>query len=256
MRLLVAAMCLLCACLPLRAEPLTVFAAASLKNAFDEIGVAFTEETGVEVVFSYAGTSVLARQIEQGAPADVFAAANVDWVSYLEERSALDPVSTKPFAGNALVLIAPTAAPLDAPLDLTSADDVLAALGDDGLLAVALVDAVPAGIYAREALETLGLWETLVPRLAQSDNVRSALFLVARGEAPLGVVYASDAMADPNVQIVARFPEGSHAPISYSASQNATIGMRSAELFLTYLTGDIAQLILARHGFLPPVSND
>lgn len=242
--------------LPVQADTLTVFAAASLKNAFDAIGEAFTDETGVNVVFSYAGTSALARQIEQGAPADVFAAANVDWVNYLSERGALDAASTTHFASNELVLIAPVTASLNEPLDLSSADDWLSVLGNDGLLAVALVDAVPAGIYAREAMESLGHWDVLQDRLAQSDNVRSALFLVARGEAPLGVVYASDALADPRVQIVARFAEGTHTPISYSASQNAIFGMRSAELFLTYLTGMPAQSILTRHGFLPPVSDD
>lgn len=254
--LLLVMMALPLVALPLRAEPLTVFAAASLKNAFDEIGAAFTEETGVEIVFSYAGTSVLARQIEQGAPADVFAAANVDWVSYLEARGSLDPASTLPFAANELVLVAPATTAFDALFDLASSDDVLAVLGEDGRLAIALVDAVPAGIYARQALETLGLWDALSPRLAQSDNVRSALFLVARGEAPLGIVYASDALAEPAVQIVARFPASSHAPIIYSASRNANIGMRDTELFLTYLSGDTAQLILLEHGFQPLVSDD
>lgn len=256
MRVLATILMLVMMALPLRAEPLTVFAAASLKNAFDEIGEAFTEETEIEVVFSYAGTSALARQIEQGAPADVFAAANVDWVDYLTDRGALDPASTNPFAGNALVLIAPATQFFDAPPDLTSVHEMLAALGDGGRLAVALVDAVPAGIYAREAMVTLGVWDGLADHLAQSDNVRSTLFLVARGEAPLGIVYASDAIADPNVHVVARFPETSYSPIIYSASRNASIGMRNAESFLTYLTGDAAQSILVRHGFLPPVSDD
>lgn len=258
MRLLVSFLLLLMMALPLRAEPLTVFAAASLKNAFDEIAVLYTEETGQSVVFSYAGTSVLARQIEQGAPADVFAAANVDWVDYLEALGALDPASTIPFASNALVLIAPASASasFDMPLDLTSADDLLAALGQYGRLAVALVDAVPAGIYAREAMEGLGIWEALAPRLAQSDNVRSALFLVARGEAPLGIVYASDALADPNVHVVTQFPADSHSLITYSASRNANIGMRDAESFLSYLTSNAAQSILADHGFLPAEGDD
>lgn len=256
MRWFATALMLVMVALPARAEPLTVFAAASLKNAFDEIGEAFTEETGIEVVFSYTGTSVLARQIEQGAPADVFAAANVDWVDYLEERGVLDPASTISFARNALVLIAPIATLFDTPPDLTSGDDFLSALGEDGRLAVALVDAVPAGIYAREALEALGVWGALEDHLAQSDNVRSALFLVARGEAPLGIVYASDAQADPNVQIVGRFPTSSHAPIIYSVSLNADNGMREAELFLTYLSDDDAQAILVSNGFLPMGADD
>lgn len=242
--------------LPARAEPLTVFAAASLKNAFDEIGAAFAEETGIEVVFSYAGTSALARQIEQGAPADVFVSANVDWVDYLTERGALDAASTTAFASNELVLIAPTTTLFDAAPDLASADDLLATLGDDGRLAVALVDAVPAGIYAREALQTLGVWAELEGYLAQSDNVRSALFLVSRGEAPLGIVYASDAQSDAHVQILAQFPASTHAPIIYSASRNAENGMRGAESFLTYLTGDAAQSVFASHGLLPVDADD
>lgn len=256
MRIVGALLVWLCALLPVQAETLTVFAAASLKNAFDEIGEAFTAETGVEVVFSFAGTSALARQIEQGAPADVFVSANRQWVNYLSERGVINRASTTNFASNNLVLIAPIASSFEAPLDLASADDLLAALGEDGRLAVAMVDAVPAGIYAREAMESLGIWDVLQDHLAQSDNVRSALFFVARGEAPLGIVYASDAVADANVQIVGRFPDGSHTPISYSASQNADIGMRNTESLLTYLTDTEAQLILSRHGFLPPVSND
>lgn len=244
----------LCAMLPVQAETLTVFAAASLKNAFDEIGDAFSAETGVEVVFSYAGTSALARQIEQGAPADVFVSANQQWVDYLSERGVLDRASTTIFAGNTLVLIAPIASSFDAPLDLASADDLLAALGEEGRLAVAMVDAVPAGIYAREAMESLGTWDALRNHLAQSDNVRSALFFVARGEAPLGIVYASDAVADTNVHIVGRFPGDRHTPIIYSASRNADVGMRNTEMFLTYLTDAEAQEILTRHGFLPPTS--
>lgn len=251
MRALAAILCLLVLMQPLRAEPLSVFAAASLKNAFDDIGEAFSAETGLEVVFSYAGTSVLARQIEQGAPADVFAAASTDWVDYLSARGAIDPASTRVFAGNALVLIAPARTVFDAPPDLSSTDDLLAVLGQNGRLAVALVDAVPAGLYARQAMQSLGLWEGLRDRLAQSDNVRSALFLVARGEAPLGIVYASDAVAEPNVQVVAPIPESTHERIFYSASRNAISGMRNAELFLDYLMGVEAQSILIRYGFLP-----
>jgi molybdate transport system substrate-binding protein len=241
---------------PLKAEPLTVFAAASLKNAFDAIGEAFTRETGTQIVFSYAGTSALARQIEQGAPADVFVSANREWVAYLSARGVIDPTSSTVFASNSLVLIAPASTHFDALPDLSSADDLLAVLGEGGRLAVALVDAVPAGIYARQAMENLGVWEALEPHLAQSDNVRSALFLVARGEAPLGIVYASDAMAEANVHVVGRFPDSSHAPVSYSASRNPDIGMRDADVFLTYLMNAEAQLILARHGFLPPVHDD
>lgn len=249
MRAVVAVVFLAMMAMPSRAEPLTVFAAASLKNAFDAIGEAFTQETGAEVVFSYAGTSVLARQIEQGAPADVFVSAHPIWVDYLDERGLIDAETSSTFAGNRLVLVAPSTTVIDAPPDLTSADDVLAILGADGRLAVALVDAVPAGIYAREAMESLGIWVALEPRLAQADNVRAALFLVARGEAPLGIVYASDAQADEAVFAAVTLPLHSHSAIRYSASRVAQSRNPFAEPFLTFLIGGEAQEILAQNGF-------
>ncbi len=237
--------------LPLRAEPLTIFAASSLKNAFDAIGEAFTQETGAEVVFSYAGTSVLARQIEQGAPADVFVSAHPIWINYLDERELIDAETRVTFAGNRLVLVAPSSTVFDAPPDLSSADDLLAILGEDGRLAVALVDAVPAGIYAREAMENLGVWDILQPRLAQSDNVRSALFLVARGEAPIGIVYASDAQVDEAVFAAATFPLDSHSAIRYTASRVAQSDNATADRFLAFLISQEAQQILAENGFSP-----
>ena len=251
MRIFAAVCLVITMVLPLRAEPLTVFAAASLKNAFDLIADRFTEETGIDVVISYAGTSALARQIEQAAPADIFASANVAWTDHLVEGGALEPRSTRVFAGNELVLIAPVSLLLDAPPDLTSANDLLAVLGNDGRLAVALIDAVPAGLYAREAMQSLGTWEALEPRLAQTDNVRAALFLVARGEAPLGIVYNSDAEAEPGVYAVARFPAASHSPIRYTASRVAYSDSSLASEFLAYLTGADAQQILEDQGFDP-----
>ncbi|WP_375573513.1 molybdate ABC transporter substrate-binding protein [Ahrensia marina] len=237
--------------LPLRAEPLTIFAASSLKNAFDAIGEAFTQETGAEVVFSYAGTSVLARQIEQGAPADVFVSAHPIWINYLDQRGLIDAETRDTFADNRLVLVAQSSTVFDAPPDLSSADDLLAILGGDGRLAVALVDAVPAGIYAREAMENLGVWDILQPRLAQSDNVRSALFLVARGEAPLGIVYASDAHVDEAVFAAATFPLDSHSAIRYTASRVAQSDNATADRFLAFLISQEAQQILAANGFSP-----
>ncbi|MBO6676328.1 MAG: molybdate ABC transporter substrate-binding protein [Rhizobiales bacterium] len=242
--------------LPLRAEPLTVFAAASLKNAFDAIGEAFTRETGVEVVFSYAGTSVLARQIEQGAPADVFVSAHSIWMDYLDERGLINADTRGTIAGNRLVLIAPQSMMFEMPPDLTSANDLLAILGEDGRLAVALVDAVPAGIYAREAMQNLGVWEVLEPRLAQSDNVRSALFLVARGEAPLGIVYASDAQVDEAVFVAQTFPSDSHSAIQYAASSVAQSDNGAAAPFLAFLVGHDAQQILTENGFSPLPSGE
>ncbi|MEQ8655954.1 MAG: molybdate ABC transporter substrate-binding protein [Hyphomicrobiales bacterium] len=250
MRAFAAVIVLLLMVMPLRAEPLTIFAAASLKDAFDAIGEAFTQETGVDVVFSYAGTSILARQIEQGAPVDVFLSAHRIWVDYLEERGLINTETRVTFAGNRLVLIAPTTLALDAPPDLSSADELLAILGEDGRLAVALVDAVPAGIYAREAMENLGVWEALEPRLAQSDNVRSALFLVAQGEAPLGIVYASDARADEAVIVAQTFPLNSHSAIGYTASHVAHSQNPNVDRFLTYLLNQEAQTLLENEGFL------
>lgn len=256
MRVLAAIGLLVLMVLPLRAEPLTVFAASSLKNAFDAIGEAFQQQTGVEVVFSYAGTSILARQIEQGAPADVFVSAHPIWVDYLDERGLINAQTRSTFAGNRLVLVAPSSLAFDTPPDLSSADDVIAILGDDGRLAVALVDAVPAGIYAREALENLGVWEVLEPRLAQSDNVRSALFLVARGEAPLGIVYASDAQADEAVFVAETFPLDSHSAVRYTASGAAHSDNAQAAQFLAFLMGQDAQEILAENGFSPISSGE
>lgn len=245
---LVACVCLVAAAAGVRAETVTVFAAASLKTAFDAIGEAFEAETGVRLVASYAGTSVLARQIEQGAPADVFASANDAWTDHLVDRGSLDPTSVVPFAGNRLVLIAPSTQTPDTVLDL-SPDALLPSLGPEGRVAVALVDAVPAGVYAREAMMALGLWEALEDRLAQTDNVRSALVLVARGEAPLGVVYASDVEASEDVSVVAEVPESAHSPIRYTASRVAASGSPAAERFLTFLQSSTAQLFLAVEGF-------
>lgn len=251
MRLLPLIGALLLMVTPAQAQTLTVFAAASLKGAFDAIAQAFAEETGVDVVLSYAGTSALARQIEQGAPADVFVSANEDWVTYLVERDALDASSVSMFAGNALVLIAPSGTLVDSPPDLTKPDDWLFLLGEEGRLSVALVEAVPAGVYAREAMQALGLWPTLEPRLAQSDNVRAALFLVARGEAPLGIVYASDARAEPRVQVLASIPVEAHSPIRYTAARVAGSASPGAERFLTFLSSSPAQVILQEQGFGP-----
>lgn len=251
MRVLAAVLLVLVMALPARAEPLTIFAAASLKNAFDLIAERFTDQTGVEVVISYAGTSAFARQIEQGAPADVFASANVAWTEYLSAREALDARSTVMFAENELVLVAPGSLLFAVPPNLTSAQDLLAILGDDGRLAVALVNAVPAGLYAREAMQWLGTWEALEPRLAQTDNVRSALLLVARGEAPLGIVYNSDAQAELGVYVAARFPAASHSSIQYTASRVAQSDAPQTEQFLAFLMSADVQSILEEQGFDP-----
>ncbi len=236
---------------PARAEPLTIFAAASLKNAFDEIAALFEAQTGAQVVVSYAGTSILARQIERGAPADIFASANDAWTDYLVTRGLADAQSSRSIAGNQLVLVAPQTLAFDVPPDLASATDILALLGDNGRLATALVDAVPAGLYAREALHYLGTWDALAPRLAQTDNVRAAVVLVTRGEAPLGIVYASDAAAEDEVQIAARFGSETHSDIRYTASRVTDSASPLAEAFLAFLLTDQAQSVFAENSFLP-----
>jgi len=237
--------------LPVRAETLTVFAAASLKTVFDSIGEAFTAETGVDVVFSYAGTSVLARQIEQGAPADVFASANQDWMTYLVDGGLIDAQTVTHFASNRIVLVAPATMTFDTTPDLSSPDDIHTILGPEGRIAVAQTDAVPAGIYAREAMETLGIWDALAPRLAQSDNVRAAVFLVAREEAPLGIVYQSDAIAEPRVAAIAAIDPAFHSPIVYAAAPVGEGSHPAAARFVDFLLAPVAEAVMEENGFIP-----
>ena len=203
---------------------LTVFAAASLKEALDDAAAAYRKQTGVPVRVSYAASSALARQIEQGAPADVFFSADLEWMDYLQQRNRLDVATRRSLLGNRLVLIAPRAS--KARVDLKRPATLLAALGD-GRLAVGQTRTVPAGKYAKASLESLSLWNGVRPRLAESESVRAALMLVARGETPLGIVYASDAKAEPGVRVVATFPEDSHPPIVYPVA--ALRGARAAQ---------------------------
>ena len=235
---------LLLLALPARAEEVLVFAAASLMGALDEAVAPWEAETGHRARLSYAGSSALARQIEQGAPAEIFVSASVAWMDALEEAGLLAPGTRRDLAANRLVLVAHGEA---RPAGIEAAR---ATLGD-GRLAMALVEAVPAGIYGREALTSLGLWDDAAPRVAQVENVRAALALVARGEAPLGIVYATDAAAEAAVSVVATFPEGSHAPIRYPAALTAGAGAAAASL-LDHLASQEARAALSRHGFLPP----
>ncbi|WP_092864532.1 molybdate ABC transporter substrate-binding protein [Albimonas pacifica] len=228
-----------------RAGEVTVFAAASLKNAMDEIAAAFAEETGDEARISLAGSSALARQIQQGAPAEVFVSANSEWMDRLEADGLLAAGARVDLLRNALVLVAH--GPDAAPLALAPGLDLAGILGEDRL-AMALVEAVPAGIYGKAALESLGLWEAVAPRVAQTDNVRAALALVAAGEAPLGVVYATDAAAEPDVSVVATFPEDSHPPIVYPAALLTGAGETAAG-FLAFLQGPRARAAFERQGF-------
>jgi molybdate transport system substrate-binding protein len=227
---------------PAAAQEVTVFAAASLKTALDEVAEGWREATGGTAAISYAGSSVLARQIEAGAQADVFISANVEWMDVLEGRGLLAPGTRVDLLGNELVVIAHGEAPCIAIGDLPEA------LGDERL-AMALYNAVPAGIYGREALTSLGLWDALSGHVAQSDNVRAALALVAMGEAPYGIVYATDAAAEPDVTVVARFPPGSHPDIVYPAAATADGDAEAAHAFLEFLQGAEAGAAFQRHGF-------
>lgn len=228
--------------------PLTVFAAASLKESLDEAASAYEKATGQPVRVSYAASSALARQIEQGAPADVFLSADLDWMDYLEKRKLLDTKSRRNLLGNTLVLVAPTQGDT-APLALRKGVDLLPRLGQQGRLALALTNSVPAGKYAKAAFESLGVWTALQPRVAEAESVRAALMLVARGEAPLGVVYGSDAKAEPKVRVVATFPADSHPPVIYPVARIASSRHPQATAFTRWLDTPAAAEIFRRHGF-------
>jgi molybdate transport system substrate-binding protein len=229
------------------AEPLTVFAAASLKESLDEAAHAYKQKTGQPVRVSYAASSALARQIEQGAPADVFVSADVEWMDYLARAKAIDPATRRNLLGNTLVLVAPADAKT-APIALQPGVDLAKALGD-GRLAVALVDSVPAGKYAKQSLISLGAWDGVKARTAEAENVRAALLLVSRGETPLGIVYGSDALAEPKVKVVGTFPDTSHAPIVYPIARIAASRHPNARAFVQWLQTKDARAIFLRHGF-------
>ena len=230
------------------ADELLVFAAASLTDVMREIGVAYTRQSGQPVKFSFAASSALARQIESGGRVDVFLSADREWMDYLQARDLIAADTRRNVASNRLALIAPRESRVE--LQLGAGAPIAAAL-DGGRLATGDPDTVPVGRYARAALESLGLWQTLAPRLVRADNVRSALAFVSRGEAPLGIVYRTDAAIDAGVRIVALFPADSHLPIEYPAAltRTATAG---AQRFLDFLFEPTAQQILRRFGFLPP----
>lgn len=239
--------------LPALGADVTVFAAASLKNALDDISAAWKAEAGKEATISYASSSALARQIEEGAPAEVFVSADVPWMDYLGERDLVQKDTIVDLLGNRLVLVAPSDS--DATVEIGPDVDLLAALGD-GRLAIGQVDSVPAGRYAREALTSLGVWDDVEGRLAQAENVRAALALVATGEAPLGIVYATDANAERAVKVVGVFPEDSHAAIVYPAALTAEAKGADAAGFLAFLRTGTAAELFEKQGFtvLAPVS--
>ena len=231
-----------------RSEPPTVFAAASLADAMEAAGKAYEEKTGNEIRFSFASSSTLARQIEAGAPAAIFASANETWMDYLGERDLIEAGTRISPISNALVLVAPADSELT-EFTVTGDTDLAALLGPDGRLSVGDPDHVPAGIYARQSLQSLGQWETLEPRLARADDVRAALALVSRGEAPLGIVYSTDARISDEVKIVGRLPAESHTPITYPFAIVKGAGSEETRALFDFLTGEEALAIYAGFGF-------
>lgn len=222
-----------------------VFAAASLKNALDKVSSNWKQESGQTVKASYAASSALAKQMEQDAPAQIFISADLDWMDYVAAKGLIKKESRSDLLGNKLVLIAPKDSP--ASLDLKPGADLAKALGN-GRLAMGNVDSVPAGKYGKAALKKLGLWESVSDKLAQSESVRAALLLVSRGESPLGIVYQTDAPADPNVKIVATFPADSHPPIIYPVALTLKANAAAAS-FLDYIKSAKAAPVFEGQGF-------
>ena len=228
------------------AQDVVVFAAASLTNALDEAAKLFERQGGAHAKISYAASSTLAKQIESGAPADLFISADLDWMNYLEQRHLIRPATRRNLLGNRLVLIAP--ADSDVHIEIKPGFD-LAALLKGGRLAMADADSVPAGKYGKAALEKLGVWNSARSAVAPAENVRAALLFVARRETPLGIVYATDAAADPSVKIVGVFPEDTHPPIVYPAALTADSKNPSAGRLLDFLASPAVKPIFEKEGF-------
>jgi molybdate transport system substrate-binding protein len=226
-------------------QALLVFAASSLTDAMDEIGKAYTRETGQPVKMSYASSSALARQIEAGAPADVFFSADTDWMDYVQDRNLIGKSTRRDLLGNRLVLIAPAKSTVQ--LKIGPNFPLAAALGDQRL-STGDPDSVPAGKYARAALTSLGVWNDVADRLIRAENVRAALTFVSRGESPLGIVYETDALIDRGVRVVDTFPESSHLPILYPVAATAH-AKPAARRFVSYLQGDAAAASFKKFGF-------
>jgi molybdate transport system substrate-binding protein len=233
-----------------QADNITVFAASSLKTALDAVTDGWSAQTGHQVAISYDASSKLAKQIQQGAPADIFISAAPEWMDVLQSDGLIVPETRRDIASNQIVLIAsdPTT-----PRVTISADLDLRALLKGGKLSMAMVDSVPAGQYGKEALNHFGLWSKVEADVVQSDNVRAALALVALGEAPLGIVYTSDAVPDPDggrsVTVIATFPPDSHRTILYPAAQTTAGSAPAATAFLDHLSSKAARAVFAANGF-------
>jgi len=229
-----------------QAPKLIVFAAASLKDALDEANAFYQREKGQDTATSYAASSTLAKQIEAAAPADVFISADLDWMDYLAKRNLIKPETRANLLGNRLVLIAPVAS--SGKLSIAPNFPLAQALGN-GRLAIADPNGVPAGRYGKAALESLGVWSSVADRLAPAENVRATLALVSRGEAPLGIVYQTDANSDKGVQIVGTFPENTHPPIIYPIAVVASSTNPGASGYVAFLKSPAARPIFEKHGF-------
>ncbi|WP_068118078.1 molybdate ABC transporter substrate-binding protein [Tropicimonas marinistellae] len=244
--ILLAILLVISVALPAHAGQVLVFAAASLRDAMQAVASDWERATGNRVILSLAGSSTLARQIEAGAPADLFISANAAWVDALGRKGLVREEGRRDLLTNSLVVVAHD--PAAKPLDFESNDDLALRLGDDRL-AMALVEAVPAGVYGKAALQSLGWWEEISPNVAQADNVRAALALVATGEAPFGIVYATDALAEPRVTPIGVFPPESHPPIVYPMVLLHDGTSRVAEDFAEYLASPAAGHAFVAHGF-------
>ena len=236
------------AAMPASGTEVTVFAAASLKEAMDEQAKRFEADTGNKVIVSYGGSNALARQIQAGAPADVFISADLDWVDYVERRALLVSGSRVNLLRNELVLIAPASS--NAALRIAPGFALATALRNEKL-AMANPDSVPAGKYGKSALESLGVWKSVEKQVVRTDNVRAALVLVARREAAFGIVYKTDALAERGVRIVDTFPEATHAPIVYPAAVVAPGRSPAAKALLDFLRSGAARPIWEKYGFAP-----
>ncbi len=244
-RLALSLLLVVCVALPGRAADLTVFAAASLRDALTEIAEAWQIETGGTLTLSFAGSSALARQVQAGAPADLVILANAAWMDALQADGAIRAEARVDLLTNRLVVIGGWHQ--DGALDLTDPQALRGRLGR-GRLALALVEAVPAGIYAKAALETLGLWESIEDRVVQADNVRGALAMVAARAASLGIVYATDARAERRIAVLAEIPAEAHPPILYPAAPT-TSADSTAQALMGFLQSPIARAIFTGHGF-------
>jgi molybdate transport system substrate-binding protein len=231
---------------PARASDVTIFAAASLKNALDDAVKRYEAKTEHKVVVSYAASSALAKQIEAGAPADIFFSADLDWMDELQKKNLIDVASRQTLLGNTLILIAPKDSTVTLPMEKNL--PLFKALGPEGKLAMANVDSVPAGRYGKAALIYLGVWDEVAPRVAQADNVRAALAFVSKGEAPLGLVYGTDAKAEPAVRVVGTFPEESHPEILYPVALLARARPEARD-FLQFLLSSEAAPAFEAQGF-------